>query len=175
MAQEAHFRKVLPVAQAVVAVIFGGWGLWLRNQAITNGLGWHSTMRFHVWPWPLKFAVILNMPALLLGLALFFPTDAMGLRTPDWVSYLVLVLFVPLIWFWVGRWFDKLNDFDSIAKQRKGSWIAVGMFTVSCAGLAMIRSSSFTVFGALIWLAAGIAVFGFDRFRKPRRDPSSAR
>ena len=97
MPNEIYFRKVLPVLQTVAALIFGGWGLWLRNQAITNGLGWHSTMVFHVWPWPLKFALILNMPALLLGFALLVPTDTLGLGVPDWVGYLVSVLFVPPI------------------------------------------------------------------------------
>jgi hypothetical protein len=175
VAQEAYFRKVLPVAQTVVAAIFGGWGFWVRNQAITNGLGWRSTMVFHVWPWPLRFASILNMPALLFGFVLSLPVYALLPRVPEWVSSLLLILFVPLIWFWVGRWLDKLSDSHSNAKQRKAAWIAVGIFTAICAGLAALgsSSSSFTGFGLLIWLAAGIAVFRVTRFRKSKRGPSS--
>jgi len=175
MAQEVYFRKILPVAQTVVAAIFGGWGFWVRNEAITNGLGWKSTMVFHVWPWPLRFAAILNMPALLLGLTLLELTHELGLGVRDWVAYFVLILFVALTWFWVGRWLDKVSESESNKKQRRSAWIAVGAFTVSCAALATINGSSFTGLGILIWLAAGIAVSGVDRFRKAKRDPSSAR
>ena len=59
-----RFRWILPTCQVPLAALFGGWGLWLRNQILSHdylfGSGWNSTARFHVWPWPYKFAVVTN-------------------------------------------------------------------------------------------------------------------
>jgi hypothetical protein len=65
MIWSTQFRTVLPVLQTVLAVLFGGWGLWLRNSILgkpflENSTLWNSTARFHVWPF--KFAAIMNMP-----------------------------------------------------------------------------------------------------------------
>jgi hypothetical protein len=75
MTQRIQFRKVLPIFQTALAAILGGWGLWLRNSILNlsffgDDTLWNSTARFHVWPWPFKFAVVLNMPAFLAGLFL---------------------------------------------------------------------------------------------------------
>ena len=69
MALGIQFRKLLPITQTVLAAFFGGWGLWLRNEYLSHysPFGWNSTERFHVWPWPYKFAVVSNMPALFAG------------------------------------------------------------------------------------------------------------
>src|SRR5215470_2076413 len=100
-----QFRKVLPVSQTALAILFGGWGIWERNTIISNSwLGWNSTLRFHVWPWPFRFAAILNMPAFLAGALLSWPLDYLLPRLSEWVPVLLLI---PLFWYWVASWADK--------------------------------------------------------------------
>jgi hypothetical protein len=66
MPTQLRLRKVLPISQTLLAVAFGGWGSWERVTSINDSwLGWNSTLRFHVWPWPFKFAVVQNTPAFL--------------------------------------------------------------------------------------------------------------
>src|SRR5215469_8774463 len=69
MTSRVRFRQILPASQVPLAALFGGWGLWQRNQILSHdylfGIGWNSTARFHVWPWPYKFAAVTNFPALL--------------------------------------------------------------------------------------------------------------
>ena len=108
MVQEAHFRKLLPIAHTFVAAVFGGWGLLLRDSMIRNSLGWNSTLRFHVWPWPFKFAAILNMPALIVGGLVSWPLDSLRPGLPESVAVLPTLLFVPLLWYWVGSWETEL-------------------------------------------------------------------
>jgi hypothetical protein len=71
--RQTQFRRVLPALQTAVAVSFGGWGLWLRNSALSqpffNSTLWNSTAAYHVWPWPFRFAAILNVPAFVIGLS----------------------------------------------------------------------------------------------------------
>jgi hypothetical protein len=72
MARELQFRVILPVAECGFAGLFGGIGLWQRFAILSRPLFegqtlWNSTARFHVWPWPYKFAVVSNMPAFFAG------------------------------------------------------------------------------------------------------------
>src|SRR6267143_1475879 len=85
-----QFRRILPLSQTVLALFFGSWGLWIRNSILSqpffgNSTLWNSTARFHVWPWPYEFAVVLNMPAFLIGILLSWPLDAIrpGLSEPS--------------------------------------------------------------------------------------------
>jgi hypothetical protein len=104
-----QFRKVLPALQTTIAISFGGWGLWLRNSILSrpfwSSTGWNSTAAFHVWPWPFKFAAILNMPAFLAGGLLSWPLDYLWPGLPEWVSALPVLLVIPLLWYWVGSWY----------------------------------------------------------------------
>ena len=102
MIQLRQFSRVLPLLQTALAISFGGWGPCLRDSILrrpffATSTGWDSTMRFHVWPWPLKFAVILNAPAFLVGgllglLAL--PLDYLWPKSAGWVSVLLTVLVI---------------------------------------------------------------------------------
>src|ERR1019366_6599273 len=88
MAQINQFRKILPFTQIGLAILFGGWGLWIRNAILSRPFvlgmnGWKSTARFHVWPWPFKFAVVLNLPAFLAGALVSWPLDALRPGLPE--------------------------------------------------------------------------------------------
>ena len=106
MVRETQFRRVLPALQTAIAVSLGGWGLWLRSSILSRpflgSTGWNSTAVFHVWPWPFKFAAILNMPAFLAGGLLSWPLDYFRPGLPEWVSALPVLLLIPLLWYWVG-------------------------------------------------------------------------
>ena len=108
MPTQLQLRKVLPISQTLLAVAFGGWGLWERFTFINDSwLGWNSTLRFHVWPWPFKFAVVQNIPAFLIGLLLSWPIDSFEPGLPEWVSLLPSLLLVPLLWYLIGAWLDR--------------------------------------------------------------------
>src|SRR6185437_3291941 len=70
----ARFRLRLSIAITATAIAeaFAAVGLWQRhhilNQPFFMGMAmWESTARFHVWPWPFKFAAILALPAFVGG------------------------------------------------------------------------------------------------------------
>ena len=72
MKHRNQFRLTLPASQTLLAAVLGGWGLWLRNSILSRPFWgdstlWHSTARYHIWPWPFKFVAVLNMPALAAG------------------------------------------------------------------------------------------------------------
>src|SRR3981189_2595427 len=103
MPTQLQLRKVLPISQTLLAVAFGGFGLRERITSINDSwLGWNSTLRFHVWPWPFKFAVVQNIPAFLIGLVLSWPIDSSKPGLPEWVSLLPSLLLVPLLWYLIG-------------------------------------------------------------------------
>jgi len=160
MVQGTQFRKVLPVLQTALAVFFGGWGLWLQNSVLSrpfwgSSTGWDSTLRFHFWPWPFKFAAILDMPAVLGGGLLSWLSDYLRPGLPEWVPVLLLI---PLLWYWVGWWADK-----NVASQKNRGWILLLLFTLVCATASSIPKyvggyTGWVVFGIAIWLVAAIGM-----------------
>jgi hypothetical protein len=176
MVQGNQFRRVLLVSQTALAVFFGAWGLWLRNSVLSRpwlggSTGWDSTLRFHVWPWPFKFAAILNMPAFLAGSILSWPLDYIRPGLPEWVSFLPELLFVPLLWYWVGSLPDKGVNSDGSRDSRWGRWILLLLFTVGCAAAASASENvgghtSYLEFGIAIWLIAAIGAKGFAALRR---------
>jgi hypothetical protein len=102
---EKQFRRILPLSQVLLAAIFEGLGLWQRNRILSHdylfGIGWNTTARFHVWPWPFKFAVITNFPAFLAGLFLSWPIVAVWPKLHEAVQLAPSLLFVPVLWYWL--------------------------------------------------------------------------
>jgi uncharacterized integral membrane protein len=179
MAQESQFRRILPVLQTGLAIFFGGWGLWVRNSILSRpffgeSTWWDSTARFHVWPWPFKFAAILNMPAFLAGSLLSWPLPT--LRTPGLSEAfwgLPVLLFVPLLWYLVGAWLDQMRGADKNGSAVKGKWALVIIFGAICAAAASVPYSvggyvSYFPAGILIWLIAVIGMIASMVSRKPR-------
>jgi hypothetical protein len=165
MRQETQFRKVLPVVQTTLAVFFGGWGLWLRNSILSQPFFgstlWTSTARFHVWPWPIKFATILNLPVMFAGLLLSWPLDYLRPGLPEWVSSLPVLLLIPLFWHWLGSWADKHFNSGSTEDHERWLWALLLFFIFVCAAASSISGyvgghASYLEFGIGIWL--GIAL-----------------
>src|SRR5450759_4373408 len=103
MAGKTQFRLVLPIAETVAAAAFGFVGLWQRHSVLNRpGWGdgqtmWDTTARFHVWPWPFKFAVASNIPAFLTSGVVALPLK----QVSEWTGLTLLVLLVPLLWYCV--------------------------------------------------------------------------
>ena len=128
MTRQIHFRKMLPVLQTAVAVAFGGWVLWLRNSILNrpflgSTMGWNSTAAFHVWPWPFRFAAIVNMPSFLAGGLLAWPLGSVRPGLPEWVSTLPVLLLVPLLWYLVGAWVDRNLRIEEVISRQRGAWL----------------------------------------------------
>jgi hypothetical protein len=169
MAHGNQFRRVLPISQTALTMLFGGWGLWLRNSILSrpfwgDSTWWDSTLRFHVWPWPFKFAAILNMPAFLASLLVSWPIDSLRPGLPEWISLSPSLLIVPLLWYWIGSWLDRrCSVTDRTRNPVRRAWILLLFFTVVGAVEASIPRNvggyvSYLPFGIVLWIAVGFGV-----------------
>lgn len=166
MVEGAQFRKVLPALQTALAFLFGGWGLWIRHSILSrpffgDSILWNTTARFHVWPWPYKFAVVLNMPAFLIGLLLSWPLDALRPGLPESVLLLPALLLVPLLWYLAGLWLDKRKGAGQNKRVRNRVWTILLLFIAVCAAASSIPSSvwgytNYIEFGAMIWMTVAV-------------------
>ena len=178
MGPGSQFRRILPVSQTAFAIFFGGWGLWLRNSILSqtffgNSTLWNSTARFHVWPWPYKFAVVLNVPAFLVGLLLSWPLDAFRPGLPESVSVLPVLLFVPLLWYSIGSWLDQRRSANENRSSLRRQYILLLVFTLICAATSSIPERvggyvSYIPLGILIWAAVGLGAFAVSQKHKSR-------
>jgi len=166
MVRETQFRRVLPALQTALAISFGGWGLWLRNAILSRpfwgSTGWNSTAVFHVWPWPLKFTTILNLPALIAGAVLSWSFGHFR-AVPEWLSYVPVLLIVPFLWYWLGSLVDKRVNSGNTRNSERWGWTAVLLFIFGCAAASWISTyvggyTSHVVFGGAIWLAVAIGL-----------------
>jgi hypothetical protein len=129
MATTIRFRALLPFAHALVGGILGTLGAWQRVSALNRkGFGgetlWHSTARFHFWPWPYKFALSVNLPAFL-GTALL--SSALGNPTQigDYAAMLLSALFAIPIWYWIGsRFDDSIRSGRNCLRSLLGIWLS---------------------------------------------------
>ena len=130
MRKGIRFRMLLPAAQTVLAGLFGGIGLWQRNQILNRPfLGgqtlWESTARFHVWPWSYKFAAISNIPAFIVGGLVLLPINAIWPKLPGALDFALSLVFVAMLWYGVGHRLDRTRSrasADSISAGTKTSW-----------------------------------------------------
>ena len=181
MARELRFRIILPVAEFGLAGLFGGVGLWQRYVILSRpGFGegqtlWDSTARFHVWPWPFKFAVVTNTPAFLSWALVSWPIGDWWPSIPEGVLTAPSLLLAALLWYAVGRWLDRQWDTSGRrATQSKWPWVLLLHFTVLCAAGASIPSTTaYVLWGIVLWLVVGVGVVfsrGNRRFLTSRTD-----
>lgn len=168
------FRRLLPIAQTVSAACFGGIGLWQRASYLNSSwLGWNSTERYHVWPWPFKFAVVTNLPAFLVWAVVGWP---IGERWPDISEGAMAapaLLFVAILWYGVGAWMDKQWERISRPASKVGRpWMLLAAFTALSATAASVYirfpTSEYLEMGAVLWLAVGLGVATVTVFRNVR-------
>ncbi len=154
MARDCRFCTLLPVAQVGLAALFGGYGLWERSAILSRPFVQgqtlsDSTARFHVWPWSYKFATVSNLPALMAGSLTSSPLVIIWPGVPEYVANLASLLFVPLLWYWVGSRLDRRWRVTD-----KTPWIALSVFTLSCIGgaFAPIGYTGFLPYGFVLWV-----------------------
>jgi len=161
LGRETKFRTFLPIGQSGLAALFGAFGLWQRSLILSRPVfegqtSWETTARFHVWPWPYKFAVLTNVPAFLAGLLLSWPVETAWPGIPESVANLPSLLLVPILWYWVGSSLDRRWEI-----RDKTPWIALLIFTVVCLIGAFIRTgyTSFLFpYGVTVWLIAALVL-----------------
>lgn len=157
MAPRIYFRKILPICQTAATAFFGVWGLWQRSAILSRPFpfwttGWQTTARFHVWPWPYKYAVVSNFPAFLAGLLSSWPIEAAYPKLPEIALLAPSLLFVFVLWSWVGAWLD-----NRWTVTEKLPWVALAFFAVACLCGALLPSryagyTGFLPYGLLVWL-----------------------
>jgi len=141
--QAKQFRVLLPIVQCPFAALFGGVGLWQRSAILNRPLFggqtlWDSTARFHVWPWPFKFAVVSNAPAFLCWGLVGWPIGDRWPKAPEAAMAAPTLLFVALLWWAVGRWIDR-----HWTASTRVVWGSLLGFTLICAAGASVPSITF--------------------------------
>lgn len=178
MIPRMQFRRVLPVIQTGLALSFGGWGLWIRNSILNqrffgDSTLWDSTARFHVWPWPYKFAVVLNIPAFLIGSALSLPLDVFRPGLPEVVLVIPVLLPIPIVWCLIGAWLDRRARAHQSKSSTEKQWILLFAFVLICAGASSIPErvggyASYLPAGILVWVTALGLAFVTSRRNKSK-------
>ena len=153
-----RFCTLLPIAQCAIAATFGGFGLWWRSSILSrpffeNQTLWNSTARFHVWPWPYKFAVISNFPAFPLGLLPSWPLGLIWPSVPEYIANIPVLFFVLLLWSWVGSRLDRRWPVSD-----KTPWVGVFFFMLfSLVGAFLpIGYTGYLPYGLAVWLVTAI-------------------
>jgi hypothetical protein len=162
-----RFRLLLPVAQCGLAAVFGGIGLSQRSVILSRIFWegetlWHSTARFHVWPWPFKFAVVSNFPAFLMGSLTLWPIGSVWPELPESVQIAPSLVFVLILWYWAGSRIDRgwlVTD--------KAPWIALAVFTLVCliGAFLLIGYTGFQPYGFVVWVIAAVTLSRGTRTR----------
>lgn len=176
MAQVKQFRLLLPALQVALAISFGGWGEWLRVSLLNkpfwgSSTWWDTTARFHVWPWPLKFAIVMNLPVLVGGALISVPLDAFHLpAAPEWLSYVMMLPFVALFWYWIGIRLDRARPGERNGESAKRRWPGIFLFMATCALISYLPDritlyTDFVPFGVLLWLFATLVALRLLRSR----------
>lgn len=161
MSRPLQFRGLLTIGQTVIAALFGGWGLWWRSQILSrSAFGWNSTVVYHVWPWPFRFAEILNVPAVLIGALVLWPIDKCASNLHEYLECSALLPFAFVLWYWVGSRLDRRWH-----PADRDPWIALLTFMSFCLMLSLIpiRWSDFLSCGVALWLGTAIAIISATR------------
>jgi hypothetical protein len=164
MPTENRFRRLLPISQTLAAAFFGGLGLWQRTEALNQTwLGWDSTEKFHLWPGPFKFAVVSNMPAFLAGWLLSSPIEILWPTLPASAQIAPALLFVPILWYWIGSQLDRKWSAPHGARSSRNSnrpWALLLVFTLICVlGASLpIGHVGYLPYGVAVWLVTGTVV-----------------
>ncbi len=156
MARKYQFSALLPIIEFCIATAFGGVGLRQRYALLSRPLFQDQTLldttaRFHIWPWPYKFAVIANLPAFFAGSITSAPLQLKWPAFPEYLEALFVLIFVPFLWYWIGRRFDRRWQIVD-----KMPWAILAAFTLLClAGASLhIGYTGFLPYGFVVWVIA---------------------
>lgn len=134
---------------------------------------WNSTARFHVGPWPYKFATVLNIPAFLIGAVLSLPLGAVWPSLPESVLAMPVLLLVPVLWYVIGAWLDQMRAADVNKTTMRKQWISLFAFIIICAVASSLPANvggyvSYLPLGILVWAVAGSIALVVSRKYKPK-------
>lgn len=154
MLTHLRFRLLIAIAGTGVVEAFAAVGLWQRNHILNQPffMGttmWESTARFHVWPWPYKFAAILALPAFIGGWIAMVPFRLLLPTIPEAVDLLPTGALALLLWYWVA---SRLEMYSPVTR-----WASLGVFlALSLAGafLPLGYTGWLIPYGALAWCVA---------------------
>lgn len=169
MGGRPQFRLLLPPIQIISAACFGGVGLWERYQILNQRIWgdqtlWNSTAAFHVWPRPLRFAVVTNIPAFLAAGIVEWVVRWFGANPPEIAAFAVSVVFVGVLWHKIGSQFDA-----QLAASTQRPWMILLCFTAfSIAGVFTPGYISYVYYGIMLWVAFTIVIV-----RRSGRTPST--
>ena len=144
-------RKAIACAGFAIAVLFGGVGMWQRQTELGKPI-WdgktleQTTAVFHIWPWPLKLAMVVNLPAVLLGGMLSSPLAPLS-ATLGAILESVLTLFLAVaLWLAVGSRLERRS-----AQQVR---ISLSLFIGASLSATFVPMghTGFVPIGVLIWL-----------------------
>ena len=107
-------------------------------------------MLYHIWPWPTRFALIPNVPALIIGALVLWPVEIFAGTLPEAVEAAALLAIVFILWRCVGRRFDRRWQVSD-----KAGWVALITFTSACFTLALLPiGPDYLLYGVVLWLVA---------------------
>jgi hypothetical protein len=170
MAATIRFRALLPFAHALIGGIFGTLGAWQRVSALNRPIWdgetlWHTTARFHFWPWPYKFALSINWPAFL-GAALLSSALGNSPQIDDYAAMALSALFAIPIWYWIGSRFDDSIRSGCIGlRSLIGIWL---LFILACLVGALTLPGAF----GLSFVAWIFGVVVLSKCRAGKTNPS---
>lgn len=154
MARIARFRMLLPIIQCGLTLLFGGIGLSQRirilNGPFIDGQSlWDTTATYHVWPWPLKFAVASNLPALAASVLFFYPFQRLVPGPHPFLDIFMVLLFVALLWYWVGAHADR-----RWTRNDKLPWFAFFIFVLVCLAGAFLPlgPTGYVPYALMVWV-----------------------
>jgi hypothetical protein len=165
MSSRTRFCWILPLSQVSLAALLGGFGLWQRNKILNHdylfGIGWDTTLRFHVWPWPFKFVLVTNAPAFLSWALIGCQLERDGREASEMLMAAPSLLLIALLWLAVGRWIDR-----HWASSTRLAWGSLLGFTLICAAGASVPSTTFyLLWGVLVWIVVGCRMAFVARHR----------
>jgi hypothetical protein len=186
MIRRIGFRRLLPILFTLMHVALLFYATAQRHRTLSSADGdsaYHPAAYQEssiAWepmePKPLviaeKLGIVLNFPAFVLAIPitlLFFHGKDMGL----WYASLP---FVPLVWYGVGRWFDRLLGYISHSPPVRRTWyelfgtlsmilLCLSIATVTPIYPHRMGDTYWIGFGLILWsgLSLAISISGFIR------------
>jgi hypothetical protein len=159
MTSRMRFRQILPAAQVACAALFGGWGLWQRDQI--------SQSRLLVRNWVEHYGQIprvamalqvrsdIQLSGAICRTALTVPIGALRPTLAEAIQLLPTLIFVLFLWGWVG---SRLDQRWTVTDRTP--WIAILLFTIVSLMGAFLPTGypGFLPYGFLVWIIASLAL-----------------
>jgi dipeptide/tripeptide permease len=169
MRGKKQLRHILPVCFTVLYAVLifatSREGQAIRNPPPPSQLVDSDLQPYHP-PVAAQWALAINLPAVIASMPVLL---MLWKSSPsDQITYVVIGLFVPLLWFLVGRWFDRVLGLLPAKPQSKRSLLAVLGFVTFLAVdgfviFVMVNDEfyqlNFTMIGIVAWLAFAALCF----------------